>query len=326
MRNICLLTIVLLSVFLLSACGGPKPLKKQHITDDGGNVSKYAKLSPERVKEIRETFIGRSFVFKEDWYEYALIDSDPVGGFSDPKPLTKFPKHIEKRGHRVKMASAGNLAKIVGIRIYGDGLTFICDVENGNQVYLTIINYRQWTVFFGSRNKRNPSPRDKLKDKRITVEWIDRNLTYYTVEWVDDIPATAATDLALPEPPTQPSLTPLSTAGTPASVPIIGRLQVQAEPPVVRNNQTLNLLLKYSVEGADQGSVAVVETRTLLLDGQVLPNYPKVTNESRISGEYSTNFQQLIPSRARAGEYLYRGEVCIADDCVSRTRKFSVSP
>ena len=322
-----LLALSSLSLFL-GGCGAPKPVGRQMVTDDGGNVANSVALSPQRIAEIRQAFVGRTFVFKEDWYEYAVIDSDPLGGFSDPTPITTFRPWMENNNYRVIAASAGTVAKIVGSRLYRDGITFICETEPGNNAYISIINYRPWTLPFGSRNTDKRVQRSALDDDRITVPWIERNLTFHTVEFIENLPEVPTEKLALPAPPQEPTLTPPPSGGTFSSalVPSIGMLDIQADPPLVRNNQVLNLVLNYEVQTAGRPSVSVTETMTLLLDGKTLPSYPKTNTESRSTGRHTTSFQQRIPPRARAGTYVYQGEVCIADDCISRSKKFQVVP
>jgi hypothetical protein len=212
------------------------------------------------------------------------------------------------------------------MRTYLNEVVFICTTEAGENAYISILNHRPWTVFFGHRNTDESVQRDALKDKRITVAWIERNLAYHTVEFIENLPEDPLADLAMPAPPQEPTLTPAPTGGAGAMTPTIGQLDIQADPPLVRNNQNLNLILDYQVQTAGQATVTITETRTLLLDGKTLPNYPKTTSESRNNGRHTTSFQQLIPPRARAGTYVYQGEVCIADDCVSRSRKFQVAP
>lgn len=326
MKFFCLFLLLALSL-CLGGCGAPKPVGRQVVTDDGRNVANYVKLSPARVAEIRQALIGRSFVFKEDWYEYAYIDSDPLGGFSDPAPITNLTESIERRGYRKLAANKGTVAKITGLRMLYNALALICETESGEKAYITILNHRPWTIMFGSRNTDKNVQREALDDDRITVAWIERNLTFHTVEFVENLPEIPAADLALPEPPQQPTLTQVPTgAGSAATAPSIGMFAIQADPPLVRNNQMLRLVLDYEVQTAGRPSVPVTETRTLLLDGKTLPNYPKTTSESRGNGRHTTSFQQLIPPRARAGTYVYQAEVCIADDCISRSKKFQVAP
>lgn len=325
-RGLLLLALLFLS-FLLEGCGAPAPVNKQIVHDDGGNVTSYVDLSKERIAEIRNAFIGRSFIFKEDWYEYSIIDSDPLGGFSDPVPITTFPNWLEGRNYQVKVASAGTVAKIVGVRMYRDGITFICETEKGKDAYLVVINHRPWTVLFGSRNTNKRVSRASMDDDLNTVAWIERNLTYHSVEFIENLPEVPDVDLAFPEPELQPTLTPVPVGVlSPALVPTIRQLTIQTDPPLVHNNQVLNLVLDYSVDTAGLPVVQVAETRTLLLDGNVLPGYPKTINESRASGRHTNIFQQMIPPRAKAGPYTYFGEVCIADDCISRSKTFQVAP
>lgn len=327
MKKFTLLLLVALSSLslLLGGCNAPKPVGRQVVTDDGGNVSGL-KLSPARIAEIRQALIGRSFVFKEDWYEYAYIDSDPLGGFSDPAPITNLSENIERRGYRKLAASKGTVAKITGLRMYHNAISVICETESGGNAYIYILNHRPWTIMFGSRNTNKNVSRDALKDDRITVAWIEWNLTFHTVEFIESLPEVPAVDLALPSPPQEPTLTPAPVAGSGTLTPTIGQLDILADPPLVRNNQVLNLMFNYTVETAGQVSLPVTETRTLLLDGNLLPGYPQTTSESRSTGRYTTNYQQTIPPRARAGTYTYEGKVCVSGDCISRSKTFQVAP
>ncbi len=324
------LSILLAGIILMfNGCvSSSKTVNRQFVTDDGGKTYSNVDLSLERISQIRHAFIDRSFVLKEDWYEYGIIDSDPLGGFSDPVPITTFPNwFINKGAQKRKLASKGSVSKITGMRTYWNGMTFICNMETGGKVYLTIINHRPWTLLFGQRNTGKSVSRDKLKDDRITVAWIERNLTYHTVEFVKDMPKVSYTNITMPKPQQQPVLTPVKTgsSGMSAGVsPSISHLNIKANPVQVRNNDVLNLLLDYTIDAADQDSVAVIETRTLLLDGKVLPNYPKTNSMSRSSGHYTTNFEQTIPPRARSGNYIYKGEVCVEDGCISKNSKFQV--
>ena len=95
------LSLLLASLgLLLSACSSTpaKPIPRQVVSDDGGKTYNSNSLSGQRIGEIRAAFIGRTFVFKEDWFEYALIDSDPVGGFGEPTPITQVANWAKKRG------------------------------------------------------------------------------------------------------------------------------------------------------------------------------------------------------------------------------------
>ena len=315
-------------ILFLCGCGAPKPISPQVVMDDRGVVSSSVKLSTDRIGQIRETFIGRSFVFKEDWYEYAIIDSDPLGGFSDPAPLTTFPSWIENRKYRVKAAAVGTLAKIVGIRMYRDGFTFICETEQGRNAYITIINHRPGTVFFGSRNSDKLVQRNALDDDLNTVAWLERNLTTHTVEFVGNLPEIPTDDMLLPSPIQEPTLTAAPTEGAAATAlrTKVLQLEIQADPPLVHNNEVLKLVLDYQMEVAGQTMVQVEETRTLMLEGKILPGYPKTSLESRRGGRHTSRVEQVIPARAKAAIYTYEGKVCVGRDCISRSREFEVAP
>jgi hypothetical protein len=325
-----ILSLFLTSIMLLvNGCvSSSKTVNRQLVTDDGGKKYSNVDLSVERIAQIRNAFIGRSFILKEDWYEYGIIDSDPLGGFSDPVPITTFPNwYLNKGAQKIKLASKGSAAKINGMRTYWNGMTFICNMETGEKIYLTIINHRPWTLFLGQRHTGKSVSRDKLKDERITVAWVERNLTYHTVEFVKDLPKVQDSDIAMPKPTQQPTLTPVTTGGTGMTSeisPSVKQLNITADPAQVKNSEDLNLLLDYSIDAAGQDSVTVIETRTLLLDGKVLPNYPKTNKLSRSSGHYTTSFKQMIPPRARAGNYIYKGEVCVENGCISKISKFQV--
>lgn len=318
-----------LMLFILLACTGltlvacgstpQAPVAKQHFDENvayGGSRT----LSEERYSKLQESFIGRSFILKEDWYEYSIIDSDPLGGRSELIPVTKLADWAEDRGHRNKIASAGTLGEIVGLSTFRDGLIFICRLESGGEAYLIVQNHRPWTIT-GSRHMHAKN-RDALKDKRITTQWVEYNLTYHTVEFVDGLPEVADTKIDLPIPTQQPTLT--STSKSNASAPTIGQLNVLAHPPKLRNNEVLNLIFDYTVESTGQATVLVTETRTLLLNGKVLPNYPTTSDVMRESGQHTTGHEQTIPPRAKSGTYTFTGKACIDDRCASDSNTFQV--
>lgn len=101
-------------------------------------------------------------------------------------------------------------------------------------------------------------------------------------------------------------------------------VSVKAEPEQVRIRGTVNLRLTYTVKTGDEGKTKVRESRTLQFEDEVLPNYPVLAERVREDGIYTTNFQQRIPSVARPGSYLYKGEVCMGEECISESVAFEV--
>jgi len=299
-------------ILLFSSCvSSSKKVSRQFVADDGGKTYSNVNLSLERIAQIRYAFIGRSFILKEDWYGYNIIETEPLGKSNAPMPITTFPEwFINEKAPKKQLASKGSFGKISGMRTYRNGVTFICNMEAGGKIYLTITT---------SRNNFN--------DARIPVAWVEQNLTHHTVEFIDDLSTISNTKRTMSKPTKLPTLTPVQTGGTVISSgvsPSVAQLKAIAEPAQVKNSEILNLTLDYTVDTAGHDSVPVIETRTLILDGTVLPNYPKTDNLSRSSGHYTTSFKQIIPPRAKTGNYIFKGEVCVEDGCISKISRFQV--
>jgi hypothetical protein len=111
-----------------------------------------------------------------------------------------------------------------------------------------------------------------------------------------------------------------------AKTPSISHLEIQAEPQEVRHGQVVKLLLNYTIDAADQKTVEISESRNLLFNDKVLPNYPNIKNKNLGSGDYTTTFKQKIPTIAKPGSYIYEGEVCLESGCINRRVKFSILP
>jgi hypothetical protein len=86
------------------------------------------------------------------------------------------------------------------------------------------------------------------------------------------------------------------------------------------------LQLDFQLSGAGSQPVSVSEERTLYFNGRVLPSYPKKSEVQRASGDYKTATEQVIPKGAEAGDYEFKGEVCVLRGCISRKTTFSVLP
>lgn len=99
---------------------------------------------------------------------------------------------------------------------------------------------------------------------------------------------------------------------------------VSTSVAVVRRGDSIDLLLDYAVNAPDGGTAQVDETRTLSFGGAQLPGYPNTTILQRAAGRFSSRLPQQIPAAAALGEYEYRGEVCVAGECVSRRETFKV--
>jgi hypothetical protein len=57
-----------------------------------------------------------------------------------------------------------------------------------------------------------------------------------------------------------------------------------------------------------------------------LPFFPVDEERAREAGPQATSFRQAIPADAALGDYLFRGEVRVGRDCISRTAVLTVVP
>jgi hypothetical protein len=175
-----------------------------------------------------------------------------------------------------------------------------------------------------------------MTDQMASLAWIKDQLTRRTIQFVDAAtrpqivqPASPSilNSAALPEPPAEIRLSaPVSPVERVDREPVVRQLRVEASPADVRHGQVLRLHMDYAVEATAQAAVMITEVRTLLLDGDVLPGYPKSETHTRGNGTHASVYEQLIPSRARTAAYLYRGEVCIAERCSRQETIFRVVP
>jgi len=111
-----------------------------------------------------------------------------------------------------------------------------------------------------------------------------------------------------------------------SNVATIAGVSAVAAPARVQHGQPVELILRYDVLGPSSEAVNVSQSWTLLLDGQPLPTYPTRRDISRSRGSYEAALQQVIPVNAPAGVYKFKGEVCVGEDCGTRTTTFEVLP
>ncbi len=111
-----------------------------------------------------------------------------------------------------------------------------------------------------------------------------------------------------------------------APQPGLGGLVPRVDPARVQPGGTLDLILAFQVSTAPGSVVQVQETRTVEAAGKLLPGFPRVATEARSAGQVTSSSRLLAPSAAAAGQYRYRGEVCLEGDCISRSVSFEVVP
>lgn len=109
------------------------------------------------------------------------------------------------------------------------------------------------------------------------------------------------------------------------AAPTVLSVRVSAEPARLRRGEDLRLLLEFEVAGAT-AAVTTRETRELSIGGAPVPGFPVVDELPRASGVHQSSYRQPIPASARSGEYRYRGEVCVQDDCIARSVTVVIDP
>ena len=106
--------------------------------------------------------------------------------------------------------------------------------------------------------------------------------------------------------------------------PSVIDLQAAAIPGRVRPGETLELKMTFEIDGSEGAKIEVTERRTLRYHGEVLPNYPIVEKSLLAPGRYETVLPETIPDLADAGSYELHSELCVGDQCRSRTSTFEV--
>ena len=105
--------------------------------------------------------------------------------------------------------------------------------------------------------------------------------------------------------------------------PTIASLRVWADPEVAQLGNAVELMLEYVVHSPGNKN-ETVENRLLTFDGATLPTYPVVDYLMRDDGQYTSSYRQPLPTGASPGTYTFKGEVCVANDCISRTIDFQI--
>jgi hypothetical protein len=282
------------------------------VMDDGGRRPRANALSDRHVARLRRQFVGRVFVLRTDWCEGCAIREEgvyPPGGgpgvrYLGAVPPVAFP--------------AGTAGRIVGMDAAGRfQIAFLAETDSGRPLAIPIVI---------------PRFRLSITDDLFSVEFVERNLTRRALRFVETAPGQLPADSARQAPRTAgpapvPSPSPVATAPTSSPRSTVLALDVSAEPTRVQQGEAVSLVLSYALSGGGSGVlIRVREERTLLFGGAILMNYPVRAHQDRAPGTFRTRSRQLIPVGAQAGTYTYRGEVCVGDDCISRSTTFEVTP
>jgi len=101
-------------------------------------------------------------------------------------------------------------------------------------------------------------------------------------------------------------------------VPAIENFNVRVEPPRIKRGTEARVVFEYDVRAGTGVSVEVLESRSLLMGGKILPSFPTSERLARTAGHFRTLYTQPIPGSAATGVYELEAEVCLAAGCTSR--------
>ena len=110
------------------------------------------------------------------------------------------------------------------------------------------------------------------------------------------------------------------------AAPSISSFNVRVEPPRIARGTEARVVFEYDISAPEGRSLEVLESRSLLFGGNVLPSFPTSERLARTNGHFQTIYSQPIPSSAAAGVYELEAEVCIAEECTSRRVIIEVTP
>jgi len=267
----------------------------------------------EAAKSLNETFKGTSFTAKVNLSRYGHHYVMPNG---EPHP---------SKGKKQGRGGEGAIQFDSGIKVHAGevGYTIGVHVKGKDQVM----------VFFNKKPnaKLNPATAHVLYDRPVTADDLTPEKIAVAVQSLVEIKGyepsaqvAAAFDEALA------SGSEASTTGQPAPdsptapmAPTVISVEARAEPPTVHGGEEVALVLEYEV-AAPSGSVTAVETRSLSLDGRMMPTYPVHEEIQRQQGVFISSYRQMLPRTVATGSYVFKGEVCVGGDCISRSVHFEV--
>lgn len=135
------------------------------------------------------------------------------------------------------------------------------------------------------------------------------------------VPAMIEAKPAAPMPPKQAQI---QTSMLASSQLTIIALQSVASPSRITKGSEILLELLFELNVPEGQRVLAREARSLFFGSNLLPGFPVKHEQPRSAGQNSSKFSQPIPYSAAAGIYTFKGEVCVAQDCISRTVSFEV--
>lgn len=317
-------------VLLLAGCAAPPPQAERYRDLYDQALSGGNELSPSRITEFRDAFVGRDIVFRVLWYEYAFIDPDP--DFDAPSGLktvisrsggmvVKVPAGAYERHQLSVAAGPGDVAKITGIAIQKNYVLLFARKPDDRVVVLTVTMPRRTTIF-GMKQSESTS-RITITDQNMSVPWL-KNVLQTAVEFVASAPALK--QVKLPEAEKGLELQPPTdlNRGASRNTPSVALLAAGADPVRIKRGDVVHLTMRFAVASQGDKRHKVDESYLLSFNGKPLPKYPVHRSKIREAGEYNGVYSQKIPMGAVPGTYRFKAEVCIDGACSSRVSDFEI--
>ena len=262
------------------------------------------------TKAANDAFYETSYVAKVQIRRYGHHYVTPDG-----QPVTKKGKK-QGRGGETAIVFNSNVKVSVG--------------EVGESIYIWPKKKELWVGFNKKRGKMmNSDIVHIMFDRKVVADDITPEKIARAVASVAEIKGyeagkdvAAAFDEVLAATP-QPAEAAAAKTPRQSDQPTIASLRVWAEPEVAQLGEAVELMLEYVVQSPENQN-ETVENRLLTFDGTTLPTYPVVDRLMRGDGQYTSSYRQPLPTGATPGSYTFKGEVCVASDCISRTVKFQI--
>lgn len=302
-RNL-IITLFIIFTLGLSGCSAPK-----------------SEISDTRIDDLKDYFIGREFVFSTDWTNQMVVyQGEPVlQCFATPHQRKKCLERAERK--KKVLARAGTVAKITNVKSDSTWRIFIqykTEQDTAGNIFLVTDHLENWAM-------HGPMAHAKWTDQNSTIPKIEELLTRSTIKFLDMAAETDEIPVTLTAPVDQPKLSPVETLQSNSpQVSEIQNLSADVEPSLVKQGDTIRLLLNYDLISAGDSPTAITELRDLLHNGQSLPGYPKQRSGQLTSSHQNSAFRQQIPTKAKPGTYTYKAEVCIETGCISKLINFMI--
>ncbi len=104
----------------------------------------------------------------------------------------------------------------------------------------------------------------------------------------------------------------------------IAALSVRASQESMDRGAEVAFTLDFAVTGGPTEGVRYSEVRSVTFAGRDVPGYPIRSSDQLASGRYRSTHTERIPLTAPPGQYEYRAQVCVAQQCQTQNMTFRI--